>query len=313
MERSSCGSSRSTSPRSSATRSTRCAAATRRSRCSTRSLPSSRRSRTGPGSPASCANCSTTPAATRRRERRSSSAPDPSPKGVVIAVTDRGEGLDRAVAAKSFEEPFTTGEGTLRKEKAGVGVGLHLARQMIVEHGGILWTDPLPGGGTRAAFCIPVRGDGRRPLPPPAWPEPRAATGLWRRAAPARILPPEDPAGCAEPSLESWSPSLGTGCAGVPSVGDPPDLADALLIRPSVVAVLPGHGGLRPGARPRRVARHAGRGRPRRVRGLAPAGGLAPHGRLDHRDGGDLGRRHRGRGAVRLLLPGSDAARCCRS
>jgi signal transduction histidine kinase len=80
-------------------------------------------------------------------------------EGVVIAVTDRGEGLDRAIAAKSFEEPFTTGEGTLRKEKAGVGVGLHLARQLIVEHGGILWTDPLPGGGTRAAFCIPVRED----------------------------------------------------------------------------------------------------------------------------------------------------------
>ena len=80
-------------------------------------------------------------------------------EGVVIAVTDRGEGLDRAVAARSFDEPFTTGEGTLRKEKAGVGVGLHLARQMIVEHGGTLWTDPLPGGGTRAAFCIPVRDD----------------------------------------------------------------------------------------------------------------------------------------------------------
>ncbi|MEO8475987.1 MAG: ATP-binding protein [Actinomycetota bacterium] len=80
-------------------------------------------------------------------------------EGVVIAVTDRGEGLDRAIASKSFDEPFTTGEGTLRKEKAGVGVGLHLARQMIVEHGGTLWTDPLPGGGTRAAFCIPVRED----------------------------------------------------------------------------------------------------------------------------------------------------------
>jgi signal transduction histidine kinase len=80
-------------------------------------------------------------------------------EGIVIAVTDRGEGLHRAIAAKSFEEPFTTGEGTLRKEKAGVGVGLHLAHQMIVEHGGTLWTDPLPGGGTRAAFCIPFRED----------------------------------------------------------------------------------------------------------------------------------------------------------
>lgn len=76
-------------------------------------------------------------------------------EGVVVSITDRGEGLDRTVAKRSFDEPFSTGEGVLRKEKAGIGVGLHLARQLVVEHGGTLWTDPLPGGGTRAAFCIP--------------------------------------------------------------------------------------------------------------------------------------------------------------
>ena len=76
-------------------------------------------------------------------------------EGIVIAVTDRGEGLDRTIAKRSFDEPFSTGEGVLRKEKAGVGVGLHLARQLVIEHGGTMWTDPLPGGGTRAAFCIP--------------------------------------------------------------------------------------------------------------------------------------------------------------
>lgn len=76
-------------------------------------------------------------------------------EGVVVSVTDRGEGLHRTVAKRSFEEPFSTGEGVLRKEKAGVGVGLHLARQLVVGHGGTLWSDPLPGGGTRIAFCIP--------------------------------------------------------------------------------------------------------------------------------------------------------------
>lgn len=76
-------------------------------------------------------------------------------EGVVVSVTDRGEGLDRAVVAQAFAQPFSTGEGTLRKEKAGVGVGLHLARQIIIEHGGIVWSDPLPGGGTRVSFCIP--------------------------------------------------------------------------------------------------------------------------------------------------------------
>ena len=76
-------------------------------------------------------------------------------EGVVVSVTDRGEGLHRTVAKRSFEEPFSTGEAVLRKEKAGVGVGLHLARQLVVGHGGTLWSDPLPGGGTRVAFCIP--------------------------------------------------------------------------------------------------------------------------------------------------------------
>ncbi len=80
-------------------------------------------------------------------------------EGVVVQVIDRGEGLHRAVAAQSFEEPFSTGEATLRKEKAGVGAGLHLARQLILEHGGSLWTDPLPSGGTRISFCIPSQAD----------------------------------------------------------------------------------------------------------------------------------------------------------
>lgn len=78
-------------------------------------------------------------------------------EGIVVSVTDHGVGLDRTVAKRSFDEPFSTGEGVLRKEKAGVGVGLHLARRLVIEHGGVLWTDPLPGGGTRAAFCIPAQ------------------------------------------------------------------------------------------------------------------------------------------------------------
>ena len=88
-------------------------------------------------------------------------------EGVVVFVTDRGEGLDRAVAFQAFEQPFSTGEATLRKEKAGVGVGLHLARQVVIEHGGVMWADPLPGGGTRVAFCVPSH-EGTRLAAPPA-------------------------------------------------------------------------------------------------------------------------------------------------
>jgi signal transduction histidine kinase len=88
-------------------------------------------------------------------------------EGVTVQVTDRGEGLDRAVAARAFEQPFSTGEGILNKEKAGVGTGLHLARQLIGQHGGVLWVDPVPSGGTRVAFCIP-HDRGKRLEAPPA-------------------------------------------------------------------------------------------------------------------------------------------------
>jgi signal transduction histidine kinase len=81
-------------------------------------------------------------------------------EGVVVTVTDRGQGMQRSVASQAFDQPFSTGEATLRKEKAGVGVGLHLARQLIVQHGGIMWTDPLPNGGTRVSFCLPSRRGG---------------------------------------------------------------------------------------------------------------------------------------------------------
>jgi hypothetical protein len=70
-------------------------------------------------------------------------------------VQDQGEGILREVVARAFDEPFSTGEAILRKERAGAGLGLHMARKLVVEHGGVIWADPLPGGGTRVSFCIP--------------------------------------------------------------------------------------------------------------------------------------------------------------
>ncbi len=89
-------------------------------------------------------------------------------EGIVISVTDQGVGMDRDVAWRSFEQPFSTGEATLRKEKAGAGVGLHLSRQLVVRHGGILWTDPVPAGGTRVSFCLPSKAGATFVAPPGA-------------------------------------------------------------------------------------------------------------------------------------------------
>ncbi|HZP89429.1 MAG TPA: ATP-binding protein [Actinomycetota bacterium] len=78
-------------------------------------------------------------------------------EGVVVSVTDHGQGIDRGLVTQVFSEPFSTGEEILRKERSGVGVGLHMARQLVLQHGGIIWADPLPAGGTRVSFCIPAQ------------------------------------------------------------------------------------------------------------------------------------------------------------
>lgn len=80
----------------------------------------------------------------------------PMDEGVVVSITDHGEGMARQTASRAFEEPFSAGEDILRKERAGAGVGLHMARQLVVQHGGILWADPIPSGGTRVSFVIPT-------------------------------------------------------------------------------------------------------------------------------------------------------------
>jgi signal transduction histidine kinase len=75
---------------------------------------------------------------------------------VVVSVTDHGERMARQTASTTLDEPFSAGEDVLRKERARAGVGLHMARQLVVGHGGILWTDPLLSGGTRVSFVIPA-------------------------------------------------------------------------------------------------------------------------------------------------------------
>jgi signal transduction histidine kinase len=76
-------------------------------------------------------------------------------EGVQFSVTDSGIGVPRHIVTKAFQEPFVTAENVLRKERAGLGIGLHLARQLVVMHGGVMSADPLPAGGSRVRFCIP--------------------------------------------------------------------------------------------------------------------------------------------------------------
>jgi two-component system sensor kinase FixL len=60
---------------------------------------------------------------------------------VEISVTDTGPGIAPEISAKLFQPFMTT-------KPHGMGVGLSISRTIVEAHGGKLWAEPNPGGGT---------------------------------------------------------------------------------------------------------------------------------------------------------------------
>jgi two-component system, LuxR family, sensor kinase FixL len=71
-----------------------------------------------------------------------------------VCVADTGPGLPQSVSAQLFKAFVTTKE-------SGMGVGLSICRSIIEAHGGRIWADPNPGGGTRFCFTLPATEDGK--------------------------------------------------------------------------------------------------------------------------------------------------------
>jgi two-component system sensor kinase FixL len=67
---------------------------------------------------------------------------------VEVGVADTGPGLAPEVRANLFR-PFITTKG------GGMGVGLSICRSIVETHGGRLWVEDNPGGGTVFRFTLP--------------------------------------------------------------------------------------------------------------------------------------------------------------
>ena len=68
---------------------------------------------------------------------------------VEVTVCDSGLGLPPGIVERLYE-PFVTAK------RGGMGVGLSISYKIIEAHGGRLWHEPEPGGGTRFSFTLPA-------------------------------------------------------------------------------------------------------------------------------------------------------------
>jgi two-component system OmpR family sensor kinase len=72
----------------------------------------------------------------------------------VLAVEDTGPGIDAADAARIFE-PFVRLDAARARETGGSGLGLSIARSIVVAHRGTIAVDRAPGGGARFTIRLP--------------------------------------------------------------------------------------------------------------------------------------------------------------
>jgi signal transduction histidine kinase len=70
-------------------------------------------------------------------------------ESVVVHVSDNGPGIAPEIRSQLFQPFVTAGK------RNGLGLGLALSRQTVIEHGGDMWVDSQPSRGARFSFRLP--------------------------------------------------------------------------------------------------------------------------------------------------------------
>jgi two-component system sensor histidine kinase KdpD len=71
---------------------------------------------------------------------------------VEVRIADRGSGIPAPDREAVFEEFFRSGDGRV----AGTGLGLAVAKAIVLAHSGQIWVEETPGGGTTVVVRLPA-------------------------------------------------------------------------------------------------------------------------------------------------------------
>ncbi|MHB0870531.1 MAG: GAF domain-containing protein [Chloroflexota bacterium] len=79
-----------------------------------------------------------------------------------VSIADQGIGIPAQDLPHIFDR-FFQGQGRLHRGHVGLGLGLHIAREIIDRHGGKMWTESTEGKGSVFQFTLPLApGDDER-------------------------------------------------------------------------------------------------------------------------------------------------------
>jgi two-component system phosphate regulon sensor histidine kinase PhoR len=153
------------------------------------------------------------------------------PEKVVVSVIDTGIGIAAADLPRIWERFFQTEEAK-KMRKAGFGLGLKIAREVVQMHGGEMGIESQLGVGSRFFFFLPVRtapvpaapAAAPAPLPSLSIPPgsmPLPANPLGASAPPPKPQPSAQPVPASPPrTAPPVPPSGGTGV--LPPLTEPP-------------------------------------------------------------------------------------------
>jgi len=74
---------------------------------------------------------------------------------LLVSVLDRGMGIPEEDRERVFDR-FYQVEDALHHSVPGMGMGLYIAREIVEGHGGRIWNEPRPGGGTAFRLTLPL-------------------------------------------------------------------------------------------------------------------------------------------------------------
>jgi len=93
-------------------------------------------------------------------EVRVSAVADGEPGFARVEVADNGPGVPADAAERIFERLWQV-EDDAGPSRKGLGLGLHICRELVARQGGRIWVDSRPGEGATFAFTLPLQDAGR--------------------------------------------------------------------------------------------------------------------------------------------------------